>query len=44
MARKRRCHLINAKAHLLLDASILAGEQYLIALEKGIQAENIFCH
>ena len=37
-------NLINAKAHLLLNASILACEQYLIALEKGIKAENIFCH
>ena len=41
---KGDAHLINAKAHLLLDASILACEQYLIALEKGIKAENIFCH
>jgi len=41
---KGDAHLINAQAHLLLDAPTLACEQYLIALEKGIQAENIFCY
>tara|TARA_B110000046_G_scaffold162114_1_gene176232 strand:- start:491 stop:1672 length:1182 start_codon:yes stop_codon:yes gene_type:complete len=41
---KGDAHLINAKAHLLLDASTLACQQYLIALEKGLQVENIFCN
>ena len=42
--KKGEAHLINAKAHLLLKASRPACEEYLIALEKGIRTENIFCN
>ena len=42
--KKGEAHLINAKAHLLLNASHSACEEYLIALEKGIRTENIFCN
>ena len=42
--KKGEAHLINAKAHLLLKASRLACEEYLIALEKGMWTENIFCN
>lgn len=41
--KKGDANLINAKAHLLLNESNLACEEYLIALEKGIQTKNIFC-